>query len=172
MKNAVSILALLFALLSIDDVSAHGIHIDHSFDYPAVSLSIYFSKTSPVAGADVSIFSPASGELFVSGKTDKDGNFTFNPDVPGEWTVKVDDGMGHRKTVVIAIEDFSEQLVSETAHDEADGIHAHDPGHVHAHGHDHETGHCHIPLIYKIIFGLSLIFGATGTWYGLKARKK
>ncbi|MFO7615480.1 MAG: carboxypeptidase-like regulatory domain-containing protein [Bacteroidales bacterium] len=172
MKKTLILLVFLFALTSFNHVSAHGIHVDYSFSYPSVSLNVYFSKTSPVVDADVSIFSPVSGDVFVSGKTDKDGNFAFNPDVPGEWTVKVDDGMGHRKTVLIAIEDFSDPLVSESVHNEGDEIHSHDPGHVHDHDHDHITGHDQIPLVYKIIFGLALIFGLAGVWYGLKARKK
>jgi len=172
MKKSVTLLVFFFALGLFNHVSAHGIHIDYSFKYPSVSLNIYFSKTSPVVDAEVSIFSPGSGDVFVSGKTDKDGHFAFNPDVPGEWTVKVDDGMGHRKTVVIAIEDFSDQLVSGPVHAEEEEAHSHDQPQIHDHNHDHENGQGHIPLVYKIIFGLSLIFGITGVWYGLKARKK
>lgn len=170
MKKSIIPLVFFFALTSFNQVSAHGIHIDYSFKYPSVSLNIYFSKTSPVVNADVSIFSPGSQDLYFSGKTDKDGNFKFNPNVPGDWTVKVDDGMGHRKKAIIAIEDFSDQLVSETIHAEEEESHSHD--HFIVHDHDHENEHSHIPLVYKIIFGLSVIFGVTGVWYGLKARKK
>lgn len=170
MKKTVFFLVFFFALSLCNHVSAHGIHIDYSFKYPSVSLNIYFSKTSPVVDAEVSIFPPGSEELYFSGKTDKDGNFEFNPDVPGDWTVKVDDGMGHRKTVVINIEDFSDEWVSETVHAEEEDVHSHD--HTIIHDHDHENEHFHIPLVFKIIFGLSLIFGITGVWYGLKCRKK
>jgi len=177
MKKFVLLLFVFITLSALKHASAHGIHVDYSFDYPLVSLKFYYSKTSPLASADVSILSPNSGELYISGKTDEDGNFEFKPDVPGKWTVKVDDGMGHLKTTVIDIEDLSAQLVSEPAHT-GDHDHSHDTGdehgHIHepAHDHDHASDYSEIPLIYKVIFGLSLIFGIAGIWYGLKARKK
>jgi hypothetical protein len=147
------------------NVNAHGIHVDYSFQYPNAKVHVYYSKTSPVANAEISVFAPGSDEIFVSGKTDKEGNYEFTPDVPGNWTVKVDDGMGHRKTAVISIEDFSSEIEPE----EGETIEEH---HTHEHQGNHHHDHCHIPLVYKIIFGLALIFGFTGFWYGLKARKR
>lgn len=179
MKNIVLLLFVFIASSTFKQASAHGIHIDYSYDYPLVSLKVYYSKTAPIVNADVSVFSPGSGELHISGKTDEKGNFEFRPDVPGKWTVKVDDGMGHLKTSVIEIEDLSAQVVSGPAHTH-DHDHSHDTGHEHGHSHvqthDHDPDnpydYSEIPLIYKIIFGLSLMFGVAGIWYGLKARKK
>ncbi len=177
MKKTVLLFFVIIAFSALKHASAHGIHIDYSFDHPLVSLKFYYSKSSPVANADVSILSPNSEELYISGKTDESGNFEFEPDEPGKWTVKVDDGMGHLKTTVIDIEDLSAQLVSEPAHT-GDHDHSHDTGHEHGHSHepthdhDHASDYSEIPLIYKVIFGLSLIFGIAGIWYGLSARKK
>ena len=177
MKKIVLLLFVFITLGAFKHASAHGIYIDYSFDYPLASLNIYFSKASPVVDANVSVYSPNSGDLYISGKTDENGNFGFQPDVPGKWTVKVDDGMGHLKTTVIDIEDFSAQIVSEPAHSR-EHDHSHDTGHEHNHSHeqphehDHANVYSNIPVIYKIIFGLSLIFGIAGIWYGLSARKK
>jgi hypothetical protein len=172
MKKLLFLFAIFCALNAFNNVSAHGIHIDYSFNFPVVSLDIYFSKSSPLVNAGVEVFSPLSGELFVSGKTDENGNFEFNPDGPGQWTVKVDDGMGHRKQLVITIEDFGDQLVSEPVQGEEKEGHSHDHAHVHDQHLENDSGECQIPVFYKILFGLAIIFGITGVWYGLKARKK
>jgi uncharacterized GH25 family protein len=172
MKKQLFLFAIFCVMNAFSIVSAHGIHIDYSFNYPVVSLEIYFSKTSPLVNAGVEVFSPHSGELFVSGKTDKNGNFEFSPDGPGDWTVKVDDGMGHRKKLVITIEDLKDQLASEQGQADESGQHSHDHALVPDHHHENGPGECQIPVFYKILFGLSVIFGVTGIWYGLKARKK
>lgn len=160
-----ALLCIIFSMF-LCKVNAHGIHIDYSFDYPVAKLNVYFSKTSPVRNADVSVFAPDSEELFISGKTDNDGNFEFNPSVPGNWTVKVDDGMGHRRTSVINIADFSPET-------EVEEVQVVEEDHAHFDSdHHHHHDNCHIPMIYKLIFGLAIIFGISGFWYGLKSRKK
>jgi hypothetical protein len=163
-------LSFCFLCLSVTIAMAHGIQVDYSLKYPQATLKFSFSKSSPLAHADVSVYSVETDELYISGKTDKNGEFVFMPDIPGDWTVKVDDGMGHRKTAVITIEsDFfeSDTIVQSTVKEH---IHSDDCAHSQDQNHHHD--HAHIPMVYKIIFGLALIFGITGVWYGLKARKK
>jgi uncharacterized GH25 family protein len=160
-------LILLSFILSlfVCNANAHGVHVDYSFNYPVAKLNVYFSKTSPVKNADILIFAPDSDELFTSGKTDFEGNFEFEPNVPGDWTVKVDDGLGHRRTSVISIADFSPET-------EVEEVQVVEEDHTHIDSDHHHHDNCHIPMIYKLIFGLAIIFGISGFWYGLKSRKK
>ena len=49
-------------------------------------------------GAAVEVRSPGAGEEpWQKGETDRNGHFSFMPDMAGEWILIVDDGMGHRE---------------------------------------------------------------------------
>jgi len=164
------LLSLCLLMFSGTTVFAHGIQVESSFQYPQATVKFHFSKSSPVANANVSVYYFDTEELYISGTTDKNGVFVFMPDAPGKWTLKIDDGMGHRKTEVITIDD--EMFESDTPVEPIKSEEDNDCAHAHGHDDHHHHDHCHIPMIYKIIFGLAIMFGITGIWYGLKARKK
>jgi len=78
------------------------------------------------------------------------------PDMEGEWTFVVDDRKGHMNRTAVAVlpdmpeeREITEDEVVESAEPSGNGL----------------------SKIHKIIIGLSLIFGITGIFYGLKARQ-
>jgi hypothetical protein len=166
------ILSAFLLLALVGTTMAHAIHVEFTEHVPAVTLWAGFSKSAPMTDAKVEVFAPGDTKAFQLGRTDKYGQYTFLPDAAGEWTLRVDDERGHRKTATIAI---SEAFLS-GGHDvnkDAASSHEH---HDETLPHLMETGQNisfqAIPLVYKAVFGLSIIFGITGIFYGLKARKQ
>lgn len=91
-------LTVLMAL----NVSAHGIRGNWSSQNAMMVLSEY-DDSSAVSYAEVEVYGPEDKIPFQTGRTDRNGRFSFSPDQPGEWRVFIDDGMGHRivlKTMV------------------------------------------------------------------------
>ncbi len=159
-----SVMLLVFSA----NTMAHAIRFEVEKHYPAVTVHAYFTKTSPLVDAYVEVFSPGNEEAFQKGHTDKHGFFTFRPDENGNWKVSVDDGMGHFDRVTVEVSDkffMNEESIKaeEPAKAEETKIVSDDK--------PEEVKQAEIPLIYRIIFGLSLIFGLTGIIYGIKAKQ-
>lgn len=56
--------------------------------------------------ADAWVYSPDEPDSpFQSGRTDRDGVFSFVPNAAGAWRVIVDDGMGHHKEIEVTVDD-------------------------------------------------------------------
>lgn len=161
------ILAIIILTISVKAM-AHSIRIEVQKNYPLITVNASFSKISPMVNAKVEVISPAHEKLFQTGRTDMHGNFAFLPDIPGSWTIKINDEMGHAKNTEITIsKDFFQfnknqnkkvEIESDTNNDDKLKEVATISGKE-------------IPLLYKVIFGLALIFGITGIFYGLKANK-
>jgi len=145
-------------LVSIGSALAHGVNVETSFKDGVVVVRSSYSPAQPLIDASVTIYSPAEREkAWQTGSTDKTGHFAFLPDVEGEWTFVVDDRKGHRNsTTITVISDMPEQ--EEVTKDEV--VEPAEPS---------GSGPRQFP---KIITGLSLIFGITGIFYGLKARQR
>lgn len=166
------LLSILLVMVCTGSSLAHAIRMQIEENPPAVTVWAGFSAATPLIDATMEVIAPDGETLFQSGRTDKQGRFAFLPHEAGEWTLKVDDGRGHRQTTRLHLsESFfgtepdelaTEQL--ESGRDKADI--------VEQQSHHHHSHHDHIPLLYKIIFGLAVIFGITGIFYGLKAGKK
>lgn len=157
------ITALIF--FSTASVMAHGVQVDVSLQYPVVITKSYYSASQPLKGADIDIYSPDNAEEpYQTGKTGQAGYFAFIPSREGDWKVIADDGQGHRKETIITIEKsfFSGQ--------EQELIIRADTTLQHTHHHTEEEHEA--KGFYSIIFGLSIIFGITGIFYGLKARQQ
>jgi len=97
-------LVALFALttlglfLSSSNSGAHGVDgwvTESAAMLPAVNFK--YSDGSPASYASVKIWSPASDSLeYQNGRTDKNGRFSFIPDIDGKWRIIMNDGVGHR----------------------------------------------------------------------------
>ena len=88
-----------------------------------------------------------AGEEAASGSTDSRGHFAFVPDGPGPWRITVDDGMGHRETVVWARDpNMANDLTCA-------------PG---------ATGGCPAGML-RTLCGVGLLFGVFGAWSLLRA---
>lgn len=154
-KTAVLYLVLMIAAMS--KGMAHGVKVDVNMQSPSVIVKSFFSASQPLADALVTIYSPLdNNNAYQTGRTDRAGYFVFIPDVGGEWTFVVDDQKGHlRRTAVSVTDDFFSPEETEIA--SPDVVQENEPA--------------GIPLIYKLIFGLSVIFGITGILYGIKAKQ-
>lgn len=62
-----------------------------------------YTTGEPMSYAKVNISAPGSKLSFQSGRTDRNGRFCFFPDAPGQWKVVVDDEIGHRLEVNVAV---------------------------------------------------------------------
>jgi len=87
-------------------VSAHGIQLKLQLQAPVVLLDAHYHGSRAISNAQVTV-SYRQGQTnarFQVGQTDINGKFVFLPHQPGQWTVIVDDTMGHRGTTSIAID--------------------------------------------------------------------
>jgi hypothetical protein len=90
------------------------------------------------------------------------------PDASGDWTLTVDDERGHTGRIVISIAEDFLAVDGESAVEDEPALVPEQPE-----NHDHEPlSVSGIPALYRILFGLALIFGITGTLYGIKARRE
>ncbi|TVR68848.1 MAG: hypothetical protein EA408_13105 [Marinilabiliales bacterium] len=159
------IIAAFFALGA--TAAAHSINFEVTRHAPAVSVNAYFTRTSPLAGASIVVYAPGQDQPYQTGRTDRQGYFSFIPSVAGDWVFEIDDGRGHRDRLEISVgESFiSGVYEEEAAADEQEEVPA---------GPVVETevvSPAGIPMFYRIIFGLALIFGITGIFYGIRARQ-
>jgi hypothetical protein len=162
LKSSLVSLVLFFAFGA--TVMAHSVNFETALYSPVVTVKAYFSRNAPLKNASVVIFAPDGQQPFQSGRTDTEGYFAFVPNIAGDWTVNVDDEAGHAGKVIISVpDDFftKEGFVESRRTVEQQGLVGED---YHHHVHDH-----HIPIVYRIVFGLSLIIGISGFFYGIKA---
>jgi nickel transport protein len=94
MKNRfVTILLLFSGFITI--CLAHGTSCKVFKDSTLIIKAEYDDGTV-MSYAEVLIFSPDDKNIeYQNGRTDRNGIFAFVPDKPGNWRIKVDDGMGH-----------------------------------------------------------------------------
>jgi nickel transport protein len=106
---------------------------------------------------DVRIIAPAGEEPFQTGKTDRNGVFTFAPDASGTWWLEVDDGMGHQARHEVDI-DSSPLEGATSIHKPPAGEEAEAPA---------ENG----PPWTQAILGVVLILGVAAVVYLLKVTR-
>ncbi len=76
--------------------SAHGLGYRLLKNDTTKVVEFRYSNGSALPYAEVEVWSPDDAEIeFQNGRTDKNGRFSFFPDVPGIWRVTIADGMGH-----------------------------------------------------------------------------
>jgi hypothetical protein len=152
---------------------AHGIKLTAELGAPYIIINASFSPTAPAVDAKVTIIDKGSDDIFQSGRTDFYGRFVFIPDKAGKWQIVVDDERGHKNKLDLQIADsffMSEQCDSTIVDDPSQKAKI-----VNADNNCDHSHHIHfadIPMVYKIIFGLSIIFGITSFFYIIKSRKK
>jgi nickel transport protein len=78
-----------------------------------IVVAAEYDTGEPMNYAMVQISAPAAKLTFQSGRTDRNGRFCFFPDMPGEWKVVVDDGMGHRLEVPVSVNEAMELKTNE-----------------------------------------------------------
>lgn len=79
--------------------SGHALIIDHGVE--AIYIEAYYGGVTPIPAqdVDVKVFYP-DGSLYIEGKTDENGKFSFDPKHGGEWQV-VAESAGHRAEKIV-----------------------------------------------------------------------
>ena len=101
--NTIVIAAFLF--FSAVGLFAHGIQVTVEKKSPFIVVHARYHAGKALADANVTIGFEKEKTTFQEGNTDKNGNFCFYPDKTGNWTVTVDDRMGHRGKKTITLEE-------------------------------------------------------------------
>lgn len=104
MKIKSLLLVIVFALILHFSVFAHGIKVETRMDSPFVIVISSYHGGKAIPQAIVTVTFEKQDKPFVEGNTDKDGIFRFKPDKPGIWSVRADDGTGHRRTLEIKLD--------------------------------------------------------------------
>ncbi len=163
--------SILLCLVSIFGMSAvtlaHSINFETEKHAPLVTVKAFFSRTSPLVNAGVMIYAPDETQPYQTGRTDKAGYFAFMPNAVGDWAFAIDDERGHKDRLVISIDqgffNGDDQIVGEADADLRPEEVENQLTEV--------VQEKNIPNVYRVIFGLAIIFGITGTLYGIKARQ-
>ncbi len=193
MKNtSIWILSLFFMFgCTAGILQAHKLELNLTPNPPVVVAEAgYSGHNHGLAGADVFIYAPEEAEkAFQTGKTDSSGKFAFLPHKAGDWRVVVDDGAGHRsekgltlgedfflqKKLLSDLSDSSELSSSPEPQQSQESEELQKPDREEAPQKPEAASSqdkAQIPLLWKALLGVSLLFGASGILYGVKARKQ
>ncbi len=130
-------------LVTMAGATAHDLQLRHEVLGRSVIVEARYAGTEPCAFAAVTIFSPADARSeYQNGRTDASGNFSFVPNRPGDWKFIVDDEIGHRQELRIAVGGVAAGTTGGTQ-----------------------------PSWQKALTGGALIAGLTGVLYGWKSRR-
>lgn len=153
MKTLLTILSVILAatLLTASAGWCHGVEgrVDSTGGYCVTAL---YDDGEPMSYAAVEVKAPQSDIAFQTGRTDRNGCFMVNADVPGAWQAIVSDGMGHRLAL-----DFT---VAAEGQADATGQPPATP-----------PASQKMPRPLTALAGLAIIFGLCGFIYGWKARR-
>ena len=131
------------------DLNAHGVRGDTGRGGIAVTAS--YDTGEAMSYARTKIMAPGSKLVFQSGRTDRNGRFCFFPDAQGDWRVVVDDEMGHRLALTVAV---GKGLEPEKK------------------GGGGESSQPSLTRFEKILMGLSIIFGLSGIFFWWRGRRE
>ena len=132
------LLICLTTLASAGAAGAHGVELIKE-DSPTAQVRAMYSDGEPMNYAEVVLYAPDDlKRAFQRGRTDRLGRFAFCPHQKGSWRVVVNDGMGHQIDEKIAVGQAAK--AGPRALPRAAGL----------------------PMAYKVLAGLSLIFGLFG----------
>ncbi len=92
MKRSILLIATL--LLASGPALAHGVET-RIIDTGAATVEFHFADGTPLAFAEATVSAPGGGEAAATGRTDRDGRYSFFPDRAGTWQVEVHDEDGH-----------------------------------------------------------------------------
>lgn len=105
-KTCIILLMLILPVL----VSAHGVKIKFKKQSPVVLVQARYHGGKKLTNARVTVKfidnnkKKQADTIFQQGQTDKNGKFCFLPGQTGQWTVIVDDMMGHRGKATVTLE--------------------------------------------------------------------
>jgi nickel transport protein len=103
------LVAAVVLLLVVRPASAH--RMDHAvapIEAQVVTLSYPFG--APPMFEPYRVYAPESDVAFQTGRTDRLGRVSFVPDRPGEWRVVIATEDGHGTTVVVPVDDETDEV--------------------------------------------------------------
>lgn len=146
--SALTFFFLAVVFMSPSLLYAHG--VQGSVENGGLVVTSEYDTGEAMSYAKVAISAPKAKLTFQSGRTDRNGRFCFFPDIPGEWTVVVDDEMGHRLKVEVPVD----KALALPAHQE-----------------DEEAGQGSLNRYEKAVMGVSIIFGISGILFWWKGQR-
>jgi nickel transport protein len=176
--SSIWISTLLFLLVSTAGIlQAHKLEVSLTQDSPVVIIQAgYAGHNHSLSGGDVFIYAPGETKKpYQTGKTDSSGQFAFLPRRSGDWKVVVDDGTGHRSEQALSLgEDFfsKEKTAAESEESQESGGSLETLKEEIDQEPEAAPSQAKIPVLWKVLVGVSLLFGLAGILYGVKARKK
>ncbi len=97
--------AMIWMTVMPEGAAAHGTDYRVIAEAPVIAAEFFYSDKKPMRYAEVLVFSPENDEVeYQNGRTDQNGRFAFYPEMPGNWLVKVNDGMGHAVRAEIPVD--------------------------------------------------------------------
>jgi len=180
-SKSIWILTLFFMFISTAGLlQAHKLEINLTQHPPVVVVEAgYSGHQHGLSGGDVFIYAPGEAEkAFQTGKTDGKGKFAFIPTKAGEWRVMVDDGTGHRSEKIISLGErfFSggnippeSEIIEEAKVPQKEAQEAETPTEIETKA---APSQAKVPTLWKVLVGVSVLFGLAGILYGVKARQR
>lgn len=117
MKKLLLLIAVFFSMTSAS--FAHKISVFADVDNGKVNIMGYFSDGTPCKDSQVKVFDAKTGKLLLTGKTDKEGNFSFKPPKITDLKVVVNAELGHRAETIIPASELSASGTSDTSEETA-----------------------------------------------------
>ncbi|MDQ7832836.1 MAG: hypothetical protein RDU30_13975 [Desulfovibrionaceae bacterium] len=114
----VFLLTVVVALAGVSEAFAHRVNLFAYVDGGRIVTESWFSKSSRVRQGLIEVFDAATGEKFLSGTTDDQGNFAF--DIPpaarqrkADLRITLKAGEGHANETVVKAEEYLNAQVSD-----------------------------------------------------------
>jgi nickel transport protein len=151
--NFVPVFLAVFFLIP-EAVFGHGVEVYDITDVSSGSVrTVHFkySTGEPMMYATVKLYPPSKPETeILQSIIGRDGYFSFVPDEAGEWRVTAEDGMGHKGTIEVTVDDTAAGASTASA----------------------PSGGGTTPLFMRIVLGLSLILNIFAVYHFVLLRVK
>lgn len=104
MRRSLLVVACVMTLAQPLPAFAHGTDYRITGNDAVVAVEFFYSDKTPMQYAEVLVFSPGNDKVeYQNSRTDQDGGFAFFAKKPGDWRIKVNDGMGHAVHATVAV---------------------------------------------------------------------
>ena len=144
------LVAVAMSLMALPvSVFAHGTDYRLIGNNSVVAAEFFYSDKVPMQYAEVLVFSPENDTVeYQNGRTDQNGRFAFLAELPGNWQMKVNDGMGHAVHATVTVNPVeAEQNTPAQANDHQ----------LNTATEKKDTLFANVSMSIKLFFGLSIL---------------
>lgn len=104
MNRIFLIIVFVWVIIVPFNAFAHGTDYRMIGKNAVVAAEFFYSDKTPMQYAEILVFSPENKKVeYQNGRTDQNGRFAFFAETPGEWQMKVNDGMGHAVHAIVTV---------------------------------------------------------------------